>query len=343
MAAEEIELHEFGARDLDRPNEVDIDLPDVPVDLGYARAELIKTKFVSDVRKNLNIAGAINRDVYTGLTLDAEGLVLYNHKRISYKQGNKLKLYSVKSLMRNPESREFLNFIGYLVDETEPKVRARDEETVAPEQAAAMKAKMDSFKATEDWARKEKEKATRQLEQISDENERKKLQESIQYFSQMEIQAGRRYNEVVQNQFKRINSIIHDETRSLGERLKELFRRDGLTIGAVITAIGMTISTIFLAIIPHSSPTPSNNVDKVKTVVKQSLVKLANFLLDLAKKALSALPGLLCSIVSFLLKKAGEFVLFLSEHLIILFLAVVLGVFEFGIKKLRKAAPKRQD
>jgi hypothetical protein len=53
------------------------------------------------------------------------------------------------------------------------------------------------------------------------------------------------------------------------------------------------------------------------------LVKLANFLLDLAKKALAALPGSIGSLVSFLLKTAGELVLFLSEHLIVLFLAPV--------------------
>jgi DNA anti-recombination protein RmuC len=91
-----------------------------------------------------------------------------------------------------------------------------------------MKAKIDSFKATEDWARKEKEKATRQLEQTTDETERQKSKESVQYFDKMEIQAKRRQKEVVQNQFKRVDAIIKDENRSLGERLRELFRRDGL-------------------------------------------------------------------------------------------------------------------
>ena len=76
----------------------------------------------------------------------------------------------------------------------------------------------------------------------------------------MEIQARRRYNEVVQNQFKRMNAVISDETRPLSERLKELFRRDGLTIGALITAVGMTISTMILALTPHNnSPSPNDN------------------------------------------------------------------------------------
>jgi hypothetical protein len=134
-----------------------------------------------------------------------------------------------------------------------------DIETVAPEQTLALKSKVESFKATEDWAKKEREKATRQLEQTVDENERKKIEETLQYYDQMEIQAKRRYNEVVQNQLKRINTVISDETRPLSERLKELFRRDVLTIGALITAIGMTISTIVLAVTPHNSPSPGDN------------------------------------------------------------------------------------
>jgi len=53
----------------------------------------------------------------------------------------------------------------------------------------------------------------------------------------------------MQNQFKRINAIINDETKPISERLRELFRRDGLTIGALITAVGMIISTFFLAVV----------------------------------------------------------------------------------------------
>jgi hypothetical protein len=340
--AEAIELRDFDRPEIeDRPvEETEIDLPDVPVDIGDAKIELIKTSFISDVCKNLKINKNVDPKVYRGLTLDGEGQILYNHKRITYKRGSSLKLYSVKTLTKSPDSKEFLRLIGYISED-------RDTETVAPEQTEVMKAKVKSFKATEDWAKREREKASRQLEQATNEAERQKLQESVQYFDQMEIQARRRYNEVAENQFKRINTIINDETRSLGERLRELFRRDGLTIGALITAIGMTISTIVLAIMPHSTPTPTptdnNNIDKVKTAVKKALVKMANFLLDLAKKALTALPGVIGTIISFLLKTAGEAVFFLSEHLIVLFLALLLGVFEFFTKMLRRKRLKRQD
>jgi len=170
-------------------------------------------------------------------------------------------MYSVKTLFKaNADTREFLRLIGYTTEETIPKTR--DEETVASQQTVVLKAKVDSFKATEEWARKEKAKATRQLEQTTNESKRQQLQDFVQYFDQIEIQAKRRYNEVLQNQFKRVNALINDETRTIGEKLKELFRRDGITIGALNTAIGMTISTIVLAIIPHGSLSPTPHNDK---------------------------------------------------------------------------------
>jgi hypothetical protein len=326
--AEEVEMEDFS-----RTEEADggldetvLDLPEVPPDIQDSKAELLKANFVSEVRKNLKIKGKVDPAVYKGLTFDTQGQLLYNNKRITFKKGNKLLLYSDKTLSRNLDSREFLRLIGYT---------DRDIETVAPEQSITLKSKVESFKITEDWAKKEKEKAKSQLEQTTDENERRQLQETLQYYDQMEIQAKRRYNEVVVNQLKRINTIISDETRPLSERLKELFRRDGLTIGALITAIGMTISTIILAVTPHSSPSPGGG-----GAVKKALVKISNLLLDLAKKALTALPGLIGSLVSFLLKKAGELVLFLSDHLIILLLASLLAFYEFILKWLRKTPAK---
>ena len=329
--AEEIEMEDF-----DRPEDAEggldetvLDLPDIPLDVQDSKGELLKTNFVSEVRNKLKIKGKVDPDVYKGLTFDAEGRLLYKNRPITYKRGGRLSLYSDKTLEKNTNSREFLRLIGYM---------DRDVETVAPEQTIAVKSKVDSFKITEEWAKKERDKAKRQLEQTTDENEQKKLQELIKYYEQLENQANRRYNEVVESQLKRINTIISDETRPLSERLKELFRRDGLTIGALITAIGMTISTIILAFTPHNSPStpPSGN----NGVVKKVLVRLSNFLLDLAKKALTALPGILGSLVSFLLKKTGELVLFLSEHLLILLLALLLAVYEFILKWLRNKRTK---
>ena len=332
--AEELEMEDFS-----RPEEAEggldetvLDLPEVPPDIQVSKGELLKTNFVSEVRKKLGIKGKVDPAVYSGLTFDNQGLLLFKNKRITFRKGSKQVLYSDKTLSRNPDTREFLELLGKM---------DRDVETVAPEQTAALKSKVDSFKITEEWAKKEKQKAKTQLEQTSDVNERKKLQGLVDYYDQMENHAKMRYNEVVQNQLKRINTIINDETKPLSERLKELFRRDGLTIGALITAIGMTISTIILTILPHNSPQPPPDGNNgARSAVRKALVKLSNFLLDLAKKALTALPGILGSLVSFLLKKTGELVLFLSEHLLILLLALLLAVYEFILKWLRNKRTK---
>ena len=53
------------------------------------------------------------------------------------------------------------------------------------------------------------------MQNTVDETEKQKLQEKIQVYDQLEIQARRRYKDVTQNQFKRINEIINDETRPL--------------------------------------------------------------------------------------------------------------------------------
>jgi hypothetical protein len=132
MANQEIELSEFH---VDRSHEIEteIDLPDVPVNLDNVQSELIKTNFVSDVRKNLRVTGSINSTEYRGLTLDGEGQIIYYHKRITYKSGRKLKLYSVKSLLKNPDSTEFLRLIGYTSEKQTALMAMRDVETVVHE------------------------------------------------------------------------------------------------------------------------------------------------------------------------------------------------------------------
>ena len=340
---EEVEMHDFNRiqpEDADnfRESTTELGFPDVPKDLSELQAEHKAEIFISLVREQLKLKGPIDKGVYRGMTVDNEGYLYYKHKRVSWKQGTQLK--SIKELNRSREGKEFLKMIGYKESEDSsvntgdliievPEQQSeitRDLETVAPEQAESIKSKIHSFKVTEDWAKKEKEKAMRQLEQSHDENEKKTLNGLITYYEQMELQAKRRYNEVIKNQFQRVNEIISDESRPLGERLKELFRRDGLTIGSIITAIGMTISTIVLALMPSPTPTASS---PSPSPAKRFMIKLANWLLDMAKKALAALPGAIGSLIGFLLKKAGELVLFFSEHLIIFFLAFILLIWEF--------------
>ena len=335
----------------DRPQEVEvrpdietnIDLPDIPIDqtrtVDELQLEARIEKCVDSIRKDLHLEGhRLDNNVYKKLTMDKDGYLYYDHKRLTSKRGNKHSLLALSTLQKSRDSKEFLSMLGYDPDVTHVKTVDRDLDTVAPELATAIKAKMDSFRATETWAKKEKEKAMRQLEQTTDTTERQKLHETYSYFEQMELQARSRYNEVTSSQLERVNEIINDRSRSLGERLKELYRRDGVTLGAIITAIGMTISTIVLSVLPGpaAAAAPSGGpAPGPQSKVKQICVKLANWLLDVAKKAVLALPGALGSLISMLFKKAAQTVLFLSEHLILLFLAVLLAAAELIFMKKR--------
>ena len=53
-----------------------------------------------------------------------------------------------------------------------------------------------------------------------------------------------------------INTVLREDTTH-GERLRTLFREQGITIISVLTAIGMIIGVIVEAVIPTSSPEPS--------------------------------------------------------------------------------------
>ena len=124
-----------------------------------------------------------------------------------------------------------------------------------------------------------------------------------------------------------------NDSISLRVRISELFRKEGVTIASLITAFGMTITSIALAIkltlTPRKLPDkPLPPPDKppsppAKSKIKDALLTLGDWLKELALKSASALPGVIGSIVSFILTKAGEVVGFVAEHLFILVIAIV--------------------
>ena len=133
---------------------------------------------------------------------------------------------------------------------------------------------------------------------------------------------------------------------TLGERIQTLFREQGITITSVITALGLAIGMIINSILsaaksivppaPTPKPTPPAPTPKpeptppapkpepgIKGWIKEQLRNIANLLLKLADKMLIALPGIIGSVVSFVLKAASTAVGFISEHLWLLIVALV--------------------
>ena len=163
----------------------------------------------------------------------------------------------------------------------------------------------------------------------------------------------REYDGKFRGQFQRIkqtvDKMLHQDL-TLGEQIQTLFREQGITIASVITALGLAIGMIINSILsaaksivnPTPSPKPTPKPDPtpkpkpkptpkpeptpepgIKGWIKQQLQKIANLLSKVADKMLIALPGIIGSVVSFVLKAASTAVGFISEHLWLLIVALV--------------------
>ena len=161
----------------------------------------------------------------------------------------------------------------------------------------------------------------------------------------------REYDGKFRSQFQRIkqtvDKMLHQDL-TLGEQIQTLFREQGITIASVITALGLAIGMIINSILsaaksivnPTPSPKPTPKPDPTpkpkptpkpeptpepgtKGWIKQQLQKIANLLSKVADKMLIALPGIIGSVVSFVLKAASTAVGFISEHLWLLIVALV--------------------
>ena len=115
-----------------------------------------------------------------------------------------------------------------------------------------------------------------------------------------------------------INKVLKKDT-TLRERLKTLFKEQGITIVSILTAIGMIIGVIVEAVIPTTgggtSPPKPPSKEGVKYWVKKQLHNLARLLANLAGKAAAALPGVIGSIVSWLLSATGKVINWFGNNL----------------------------
>ena len=120
----------------------------------------------------------------------------------------------------------------------------------------------------------------------------------------------------------RVNTEIEvrERQRPLLERVKEIFKKYGWTLQAVVLAAGITISAVVLA-----------TLNGLKAATKA----LGNGLKNIGKQAANALPDLIGSVVSFIFKAARQAITFLAEHAWLLILAVVAFLVERVTKRAR--------
>ena len=126
--------------------------------------------------------------------------------------------------------------------------------------------------------------------------------------------------EQTNNQITSIKETINklkDERLTLWEKIKLIFSEQGLTIGAILTSIGLLIGLIVKSAtnIVTGGGGGGGSSGGDDNIVKRGLKKLASMLKDLAAKALDALPGIIGSIVSTLLKSGAAVVSYFANHL----------------------------
>ena len=138
--------------------------------------------------------------------------------------------------------------------------------------------------------------------------------------SEKEAAEGRGRKETKRSRVCKLRSRKGKGGRPLLERVKEIFKKYGLTSTAILIAAATTIGAV---------------IGVLTRGLKATGKALGNGLKDIAAKLGSLLPGLIGSIVSFLLKAAGQVVGFMAEHTWLLILAAVAFLFEQYFKKQR--------
>ena len=113
-----------------------------------------------------------------------------------------------------------------------------------------------------------------------------------------------------------------DKDTSLGEKIRTLFREQGITIASILTAIGMAIGVLVEALLPGgggaavtSGGPPPKDEKGLKEWVRSKLKALTSLLGKLGMKAAEALPGIIGGIISWILNRAKDVVGWVSQNL----------------------------
>lgn len=246
---------------------------------------------------------------------------------------------------RQPAEVSLQQEIEMAIDDEQSPLRPEDRRELrgVATTLASTSSKVKAAEVNREWAKTELGKARRELRD-ADDDQIEYWEAEVNRFEAQEI-LYRRTHEVLQqresSQLSRMKALLRnlkDDTRPIGERLRELFEKEGITIVSLAAAVIMTVTAIGLGIsnavrtvvTPSSAGKPSG--PSFRERVRDALRKLAGYLKELAKKGAAALPGLIGTVVSFVLRKAGEVVGFLAEHLVILVIAMVALVLEAIVK-----------
>ena len=166
-----------------------------------------------------------------------------------------------------------------------------------------------------------KEDITKQIDDLNE--DLKVRQESI------DLLKGRLENQITN--FKETIAKVLDKDTSLGEKIRTLFREQGITIASTLMAIRMAIGAVLVeALLPgggggaaaSGGGEPPKDEKGLNEWIRNKLKALASLLGRLGIKAAEALPGIIEGIMSWILNRAKDVVGWVSQNL----WALVVGI-----------------
>ena len=196
--------------------------------------------------------------------------------------------------------------------------------------------KLEEMANDETYSNEQREEVRARLQRFQDE------QKAIS--DQIRILKGRYSNQIYQIR-ESIMKFLDKETGTLVERIRTLFKEQGIMIVSILTAVGMVIGVLIEALLggPSTTSTPTSQStttsDKKggpREWIKNKLKALSSLLGKLAAKAGATLPGIIGSIVAWLLNHAKEVVGWLSQNLWALITGVGVLIYTYFMTKTRR-------
>ena len=169
---------------------------------------------------------------------------------------------------------------------------------------------------------------------------RDELNERNEEINILKGEASKQINQIRES----ITKFLDNETGTLGERIRTLFKEQGITIVSILTAVSMAIGVLIEALLggptvstaTSQSTTTSDKKGGARKWIKNKLKALSSLFGKLAAKAGSALPGIIGSIVAWLLNRAKEVVGWLSQNLWALITGVGVLIYTYFMTKTRR-------
>ena len=196
--------------------------------------------------------------------------------------------------------------------------------------------KLEEMANDETYSDEQREEVRARLQRFQDE------QKAIS--DQIRILKGRYSNQIYQIR-ESIMKFLDKETGTLGERIRTLFKEQGITIVSILTALGMTLGVLIEALLrgPSTTSTPTSQStttsDKkggAREWIKNKLKALSQLLAKLSDKVLASLPGIIGSILLWILNRAKEVVGWLSNNLWALITGVGVLIYTYFMTKTRR-------